>query len=122
VTKRTAARGKREAPADAVVRALGRRLRELREAAQLTQEDLGRAADLTAKFISQIENGHANPSIAVLARLVENGLSLPLAAFFSDASPGELRDDLAAVQALVGAQSPAARRRALRVLKALFAE
>jgi len=46
------------------------------------------------------------PTIAVLARLVENGLSLPLAAFFAEVSPGELRDDLAAVQSLIGLNHP----------------
>ncbi len=103
------------------VRTTGRRVRELREAAGITQEELGRRAKLTAKFISQVENGHVNPSIGVVARLAVDGLGLPLSGFFAS-EPAGLVDDLAALEALVGAQPPAARKRALRVLRALFNE
>lgn len=61
----------------------GARLRHFREAQGLTQEALARGAGLTAKFVSQIENGHTNPSIEVVTRLVEQGLELPMSAFFA---------------------------------------
>lgn len=93
-----------------------------REAAGLTQEALAQRAHLAAKYISEIENGHANPSIAVLARLVEQGLGVPLAAFFAADMPGDIRDDLAKLEALFAAQPAVMRRRALRVLKALAEE
>lgn len=112
----------RRKPADQAVRAVGRRLRQLREAAGLTQEELGRAASLTAKYISQLENGHSDPSVSVVTRLAEEGLGLPIAAFFADASPTELRDDLAAVQSLIAGQPQIVRRRALRVIRSLIDE
>lgn len=101
---------------------VSRRLRAFREEANLTQERLAQRAQVATNTISEIENGHLNPSIAVLARLVEQGLGVPLAAFFAADAPSELRDDLAKLEALFAGQSAVTRRRALRVLKALCDE
>lgn len=106
---------------DPAARAVGKRVKELREAAKMTQDDLGQKAKLSAKFLSQVENGQANPSIGVVARLAA-ALSMPLPAFFSREAPTALVDDLAAINALVSAQPPVVRQRALRVLRALFDE
>lgn len=106
---------------DAAARAVGKRVKELREAAGMTQDELGQKAKLSAKFISQVETGQANPSIGVVARL-SAGLGMALPAFFSREAPTELIDDVAAVTALVSAQGPTARKRALRVLRALLDE
>jgi transcriptional regulator with XRE-family HTH domain len=103
-------------------RDVGARLRYFRTTAGITQEALARAAKLTPKFVSQIENGHANPSIGVLARLVEDGLDLPLATFFASDGADDGRDDLAKLVALFASQPATVRRRAFRVLKALCAE
>lgn len=100
----------------------GVRLRHFREARGLTQEALARGANLSAKFVSQIENGHTNPSIDVVARLVEQGLELPMSAFFARELGDDSRADLAQLAALLGGQPLAVRRRALRVLKALCEE
>jgi transcriptional regulator with XRE-family HTH domain len=97
-------------------------MRHFRTTAGITQDALARAAKLTPKFVSQIENGHVNPSIAALARLVEDGLGIPLAAFFATDSSGDMRDDLAKLVALFATQPRAVRRRALRVMKALCAD
>jgi transcriptional regulator with XRE-family HTH domain len=48
---------------------LGRRVRTLRKLRGLTQEELGERAQLTGKFLGQIERGDANPSLELLARL-----------------------------------------------------
>lgn len=88
----------------------------------MTQEVLARRADLTSKFVSQIENGHANPSMDVMARLVENGLGVPMSAFFAADDIGDLRDDLAKLEGLFAGQTAQVRRRALRVLHALCDE
>jgi transcriptional regulator with XRE-family HTH domain len=96
---------------------VARRLRTFREAAALTQEALGQRADIQAKYISEIENGHANPSIAVLSQLIERGLGIPLATFFT---PSDASDDLAKLVALFAGQPVATRKRALRVLRALI--
>ena len=100
----------------------GARLRHFREAQGLTQEAVARSANLSAKFVSQIENGHTNPSIDVVVRLVEQGLELPLSAFFARDLGDDRRADLAQLVALLGGQPLAVRRRALRVLKALCEE
>jgi transcriptional regulator with XRE-family HTH domain len=100
---------------------LARRVRRSRDAAGLTQEAVARRAHLTAKFISEIENGHVNPSIEVVARLVEQGLELPLSAFFA-VDIGDTRSDIERIVALLGGQPAATRRRVLRVVQALLDE
>jgi transcriptional regulator with XRE-family HTH domain len=102
--------------------AVGDRVRWFRLRAGVTQEELARSAKLTPKFVSQIENGHVNPSIGVLSRLVQDGLEMPLAAFFAGAPDGEVRDDLASLAELFGSQPAEMRKRALRVLRALCDE
>ena len=96
---------------------VARRLRVFRNAANFTQDALARRAGLAAKYISEIENGHANPSIAVLARLVEQGLDMPIAKFFDE--PEELRADLMQIESIFAAMPAATRRIALRVMRAL---
>jgi transcriptional regulator with XRE-family HTH domain len=106
-------------PTDNIV---GARLRHFRNTARLTQEDLARSARLTAKFVSQIENGHVNPSIGVITRLVVDGLNMPLAAFFASDSADDVRDDLHRLSALLSGQPAHVRQRALAVIKALVEE
>lgn len=95
------------------------RVREFRNAAGLTQETVSTRAGITAKNLSRIENGHTNPSIEVLARLVELGIGVPLSGFFRDGDPGELRSDLDKLESLFASQPAAVRRRALRVMRSL---
>ena len=119
VKKRKRSTERRRGSADRID--LAQRLREFRTAADMTQEVLAQRAHLTPKFISQIENGHVNPSIDVIVRVVEDGLGLPLAAFFA-ADVGDVREDLEQLNTLMSSQPPPVRRRALRVLKALCDE
>ena len=55
--------------------ALGHRLLELREAADMTQEALGHAADLHWTYVGQIERGERNLSYKNLLKLAR-GLGL----------------------------------------------
>lgn len=48
-----------------------RRVRELRLAQGWSQEDLGRRVGCTKQHISELENGRANPSVALLRRLAQ---------------------------------------------------
>jgi transcriptional regulator with XRE-family HTH domain len=48
---------------------LGRRLRALRKARKLTQEELGEKSRLSGKFIGEIERGVGNPTLEVLVRV-----------------------------------------------------
>lgn len=50
-------------------RALGIRLRNIRQAAGLTQQDLGQAAGVDRKTVNRIENGSFSPTLNTLLRL-----------------------------------------------------
>ena len=52
-----------------LVAVFGNRLRTLREAAGLTQEQLGRAAELDYKHIGSVERGEKMPSFEAVERL-----------------------------------------------------
>ena len=48
---------------------LGRRIRSLRNIKGWTQEELGSHADLSYKFIGEIERGQQNPSLATIIKI-----------------------------------------------------
>lgn len=63
--------------------AVGRRLRQLREAFALSQRELARRAGMTNASLSMIEQGKVSPSLSTLERLL-SAVPFPLQAFFSD--------------------------------------
>lgn len=48
---------------------LGRRIRDIRKAKGWTQEQLGSKADVSYKFIGEIERGVQNPSFDILVKI-----------------------------------------------------
>jgi transcriptional regulator with XRE-family HTH domain len=56
---------------DPLLTALGLRVRELREAQGLTQEQPGEKADLDQTYISDIERGERNPSVLIVGQLAK---------------------------------------------------
>lgn len=50
---------------------LGQRVHRIRRRLDMTVDEVGRLADLSAGFISQLERGHGNPSISRLCRLAD---------------------------------------------------
>jgi transcriptional regulator with XRE-family HTH domain len=48
---------------------LGRRIRSLRTARKLTQQELGEEADINYKFLGESERGQQNPSFQVLVKI-----------------------------------------------------
>jgi transcriptional regulator with XRE-family HTH domain len=50
---------------------LGPRLRELRRQRNITLREVGQAAGVSESFVSQVERGAANPSMATLRRIAE---------------------------------------------------
>lgn len=78
--------------------AFGARIRELRLAADMTQEDLAEHCGLFRTYMSRIETGRANPTLTMI-----HALAVALGV-----SPGALFTDEAA-----GAPSPAGRNRKL---------
>ncbi len=63
---------------------LGTVIRTHRQARKLTQEQLAERADSHWTYISEIENGHRNPSINILRRIA-NGLDAPLSDLIAEA-------------------------------------
>lgn len=61
-------------------RAMGRAVRAARKSAALTQVQLAKLASIEQAEISRIERGHANPTVATLARIgAATGTSVSLA-------------------------------------------
>lgn len=58
------------------LRAFGGRVRELRKAKGLSQEELGERADLHRNFVGMLERGERNPTLVTLFRLAD-GLGVP---------------------------------------------
>ncbi|GFO61085.1 Cro/Cl family transcriptional regulator [Geomonas silvestris] len=62
---------------------IGERLKRLRMANSLTQEELASRADLTKGFISQLENDATSPSIATLKDIIDV-FGISMQEFFSE--------------------------------------
>lgn len=65
---------------------LGARLRQVREAAGLSQRELARRAGVTNGTVSLIEQNRSSPSVASLRRVLQ-GLPMTLSEFFSQDIP-----------------------------------
>ncbi len=52
-------------------RAFGRHLRQIRKLRNLTQEKLGEKAEISYKYIGEMERGEVNPSFDILIRLIQ---------------------------------------------------
>lgn len=50
---------------------VGARLKQLRRARRLTQEELAERAGLSYKFVGQVERGKGNPTLTTLAALAD---------------------------------------------------
>jgi transcriptional regulator with XRE-family HTH domain len=74
----------REDP-DRLVRDVGRRIAELRRAANMTQEQLAEALNASVQYVSRIEIGE-NLTLHTLAK-VANALHVPVAALFEAPGP-----------------------------------
>jgi transcriptional regulator with XRE-family HTH domain len=66
---------------DALYRAFGLRVRQLREARGWTQERLAADAGLDRSYVAGIETGLRNPSLMAIAKL-SDGFNLTLAELF----------------------------------------
>lgn len=59
----------------------GSRVRELRLAAEMTQEDLAHRCGLFRTYMSRIETGRANPTLTMICALADS-LQVPVASLF----------------------------------------
>src|SRR5712692_1337722 len=62
---------------------IAERLRQLREAKNLSQGDIEKRTGLVRPYISRIENGHTIPSIETLEKMAR-GLEVPIYQLFYD--------------------------------------
>ena len=67
---------------DAVSVNIGERLRELREARNISMRSLATRSGLSANALSMIERGRASPSVSTLHKLAE-ALGISITSFFS---------------------------------------
>lgn len=64
----------------------GSRVRQLRLAAELTQEDLAHRCGLFRTYMSRIETGNANPTLTMIHALAAS-LRVPVTALFEKDEP-----------------------------------
>lgn len=62
---------------------IGQRIKELREASDMSQKDLSYAADLDRSYIASIENGQRNVSIVNIEKIA-SALGVSLKIFFNN--------------------------------------
>ncbi len=48
---------------------IGRNISQLRKSQKLSQEDLSRMAEIDRSYLSEIENGHKNPSVRTIIKI-----------------------------------------------------
>ena len=60
----------------------GKRIRQLREARGLPQEELAHTAGIHVTYLSGIENGKRNPGLLIIGKLAR-ALKVPIAELFS---------------------------------------
>lgn len=68
----------------------GSRVRQLRLAAELTQEDLAHRCGLFRTYMSRIETGNANPTLTMIHALADS-LRVPVTALFEDDAGSQAR-------------------------------
>jgi transcriptional regulator with XRE-family HTH domain len=96
-------------PEEAFVLAVGHRIRQLREQANLTQQQLGTAAGIGSDVISRLENGHyQSPGMRTLFRIAV-GLGVPPSALLTGTEPAHPRETTAKakLQAVAARLKPA---------------
>jgi transcriptional regulator with XRE-family HTH domain len=65
---------------------IGQKLKELREAKNLSQGDIEKRTGLLRCYTSRVENGHTVPSVDTLEKY-SRGLEIPLYRLFTDGQP-----------------------------------
>lgn len=77
------ARPNDDAAAESLERAIGRKVRALRQGLDVKLADLARSAGLSVGMLSKIENGQTSPSLTTLKALAQ-ALNVPISMFFQD--------------------------------------
>lgn len=56
----------------AILKVIGKRIADERKKQGLTQEDLAGLCEMDRSYLSEIENGHKNPSVVALHKIVRS--------------------------------------------------
>ncbi len=108
---------------DNIRKKLGERLRELRKSAGITQEELGEKAELSYKFIGELERGQVNVSLDSIVRITD-ALEVKIGDLFS-------KEKIPVQKVLVKEKSPLSKfsskdlqliKKALRLLNRTFSK
>lgn len=67
---------------DKVIKAFGKRLRDLRISYDLSQEQLANLAEVPLSQVGRIERGEVNPTLSSINALA-SALKIPIASFFN---------------------------------------
>jgi len=87
-----------------VKKLLGERIRELRKAKGLTQEQLAELVGVEPRHISRVEGGYSSPSIERLARIAEI-LEVPIKALFDYMHLNDSKDRLEDIESAISGMS-----------------
>jgi transcriptional regulator with XRE-family HTH domain len=87
-----------------VKKLLGERIRELRKAKGLTQEQLAELVGVEPRHISRVEGGYSSPSIERLARIAEI-LEVPIKELFDYMHLNDSEDRLKDIEDAIGGMS-----------------
>lgn len=98
----------------------GKRVRSIRKAAKITQEDAAERARLNAKYLGEIERGEKRPSFDAILSLARALEASPAAFFEFDKEEGDERILRKKVETLVNKSSFQQLHQIHRVLKALL--
>ena len=98
---------------------LGKRIRSLRRLNDLSQEQLGERANISAKYVGEVERGKTNLTIDILERIsIVLNVSLPdLFDFHHELRRGELKK---AINSLIKDASDQDLQTILRILKSVL--
>ncbi|KAF1076051.1 helix-turn-helix domain-containing protein [Halodesulfovibrio sp. MK-HDV] len=97
---------------------LGKRVRTLRKAKKMTQEQLATAADSGAKYISELERGEANVTITLVSKLAE-GLGVATSELFENAHEADCLELRKEVSRMISEADDEKIRLLYRVMKAV---
>ena len=98
---------------------LGARIREIRKARGLTQEQLAEKVDIEQKHVSRIEVGKNYPTIDRLEKMAV-ALDVPLASFFEFLHLGNVSDRAKNIEELMKELDVPSQRIAYKMIKAII--
>ena len=107
---------RRAAQEAAFLEQLGRRVRRIRGERGLSRKALAHYAEVSERYLAQLESGQGNISILLLRR-IGGALERPLAELVAE--EGEGAEDIAAILAILGRATPDERRRARAAIAGL---